>query len=180
MKRRHWAGITVLGLLAVSVGIAHNAAHRAALTRDAAACRRFLQAESELPSSRATAAIAKTATPNAQAALLAAWLKEQDSAAAARIHLVPAAARVTLSQVTLSRSASAWVLHARFMVTRHFKPRGESQVTGYASFWLTPGTHPRVEAQSLNTDPITASPAPDAFSLNLWNQVPAPALPHGQ
>jgi hypothetical protein len=134
-------------------------------------CRTYLIDAAELPAPTALANIRRITVPFSQAVLSA-----QSLAHAAGSDLRVRNARVRVSALTFSGSHPL-IMHASVVVSRIFSPRGTSRVNETTTFWVVDG---KIEAVRFNTNVSSSSEGPDAFNLNLWNQVPAAPLPHGQ
>ncbi|PSR21572.1 MAG: hypothetical protein C7B45_10195 [Sulfobacillus acidophilus] len=134
-------------------------------------CRTYLVDAAELPSPAASASIKRITVPFSQAILSAQSLADSSTP---NPHIRQA--RVHVSSLTFSGSRPL-VVHASVVVSRIFSPHGTSHVSETATFWVTQG---KIEIVRFNTNESNSSQGPDAFNLNLWNQVPAAPLPHGQ
>ena len=170
-------GAGALLAVAVIIGIYHHFSHQAQMASMEKLALRFLTAESELPNAAALHRLNSLTVPGTQAALLAAWL--EDHRPDPRHPLSVRSAEVWLTAPTLSHGNPS-VLRASFVIVRHLSPRGQSRTAGTVNLWIRAGAHPAVEAVSVDMNPHISPETPDTYQPDLWNFVPAPALPHGQ
>lgn len=162
---------------AVIAGVYHHFSHQAQVASMQKLALHFLTAESELPNASALHRLQALTVPGTQAALLAAWLDSHRPGP--RRPFAVRSADVWLKTATLSPGTPS-ILSAQFVIIRHLSPHGQSRVTGTVNLWIRSGAHPAVEAVSVDMNPHITPETPDSYQPDLWNFVPAPALPHGQ
>ncbi len=170
-------GIGAFLAAAVIAGAYHHFSHQAQVASMEQLALRFLTAESELPNASALRRLQTLTVPGTQAALLAAWLDSHRPGAGRPLSV--RSADVWLQTPTWSHGTPS-ILSAQFVIVRHLSPRGQSRVTGTVNLWIRAGAHPEVEAVSVDMNPHITPETPDTYQPDLWNFVPAPALPHGQ
>ena len=159
------------------VGVYHHFSHQAQVASMQKLALRFLTAESELPNASAMRRLKSLTVPGTQAALLATWLNNHRPNPSQALSV--RSAEVWLTGATLNHGTPS-VFTAKFVILRHLWPHGYSRVTGTVNLWIRTGAYPAVEAVGIDMNPHITPETPDSYQPDLWNFVPAPALPHGQ